>query len=225
MFYNRVFQITFLISVVTHTVILFQYSNPVSIRQAKEQKLEVSYLKNTEMQKITQKETIQKKEPLLKSASKISLKKIIPPPFIEKEGIFKKENKRLLSESSFVKPAMIRPDIIAVKKIITFPPVDPNKINNPSYLSYYQIVREKIRRNAYQNYARTDTGEVYLSFIITSSGELKEMRLGQDKSCPSEYLRSISLKSVGDASPFPNFPAELDYPQLSFNVIISFEIE
>ena len=38
------------------------------------------------------------------------------------------------------------------------------------------------------------------------------------------YLRDIALRSI-KASSFPNFPKELDYLQLTFNVVISFEIE
>jgi outer membrane biosynthesis protein TonB len=47
----------------------------------------------------------------------------------------------------------------------------------------------------------------------------------EEKSSADVYLTEIALKSVNDASPFPKFPTELDYFQLSFNVIISFEIE
>ena len=105
------------------------------------------------------------------------------------------------------------------------PPVDLDKINNPSYVSYYQIVREKIRRAAYQNYTHTDTGEVYVTFVISNDGYLKASRLVEEKTTAAAYLHDIALKSVKEASPFPNFPKELDYPELSFNVVISFEIE
>jgi TonB family protein len=86
-------------------------------------------------------------------------------------------------------------------------------------------VREKIRRAAYQNYTRIETGEVYVSFIISNDGYLKEIKLIPEKSSPIPYLRETALKSIKEASPFPNFPKDLDYPQLSFNVVISFEIE
>jgi len=41
----------------------------------------------------------------------------------------------------------------------------------------------------------------------------------EGKSAASPYLKEIALKSVRDASPFPNFPKELDYEKLSFNVV------
>lgn len=214
---NRVFQITFLVSLITHVIILSQNAN-LNIFQThkKEQNLEISYVRQT--QKALGPSPV-------KIPSKISAKKIAPPPFMDKETIFKKDTGAVLPESTFIKPAFIRPDIIAVKKKITLPPINIDKINNPSYISYYQIVREKIRRAAYQNYTRSETGEVYLSFIISVDGYLKELRLLEEKPSPSPYLRDIALRSVKDASPFPKFPKELDYPQLSFNVVISFEIE
>ena len=92
-------------------------------------------------------------------------------------------------------------------------------------MNYYQLVREKIRRCAYQNYSRTDTGEVYLTFIINSDGSLKDIRLVEEKSSAAGYLKDIALQSVKDASPFPPFSKELDYPKLTFNVVISFAIE
>ncbi|MCX5713606.1 MAG: energy transducer TonB [Candidatus Omnitrophica bacterium] len=129
-----------------------------------------------------------------------------------------------MREPVMLKPTVSKPDIIAVKKKITLPPIDLDKINNPSYVSYYQIVREKIRRTAYQNYTRTEQGEVFLSFVISSDGYIKEIRVVEDKSSSNPYLLETSVKSIKGAAPFPNFPKELDYQQLSFNVVISYEV-
>lgn len=212
---SRIFQITLLISIIAHGAILFQnpHLNPFPTH-TKEQDIEVSYIKPPQETKSEPKTQLPKREPFLNLPSKIALQKRIPPPYIEK-----------VSEPNFSKPAIIKPDIIAIKKKITLPPIDMNKINNPSYISYYQIVREKIKRSAYYNYSRTETGEVYVSFIISNNGYLKDAQLVQEKSSSSPYLREIALKSVKDASPFPDFPKELEYPHLSFNVVISFEIE
>ena len=125
----------------------------------------------------------------------------------------------------FSKPIFASSEITAIKKKITLPAIEMAKIDNPSYISYYQIVREKIRRSAYQNYTRNETGEVYVSFIISNDGYIKDVRLADEKTTANDYLKNIALRSIRDASPFPNFPKELDYPQLSFNIIISFEIE
>jgi TonB family protein len=227
MFSDRVFQITFLISLITHSVILFQNANLSLFNKVKpEHSLEVSYVKPPQETKREEKPyRPRKKEPFLKLPLNVAIEKKIPPPFIDREGIFKDNRAMSQRQSAIAKPAFIRPDIIAIKKKITLPPLDLDKINNPSYINYYQIVREKIRRAAYYNYARTETGEVYISFIISSDGYLKEVRLMEEKSSLNQYLREVALRSVKDASPFPNFPKELDYTQLSFNVIISFQIE
>lgn len=229
MFSDKVFQIAFLISLITHGVILFQNPNlnlNLFHTNKKEQALEVSYIKSPPQPKEYQKAPAAKKEPLLKLSSKITIAKTTPPPpFTEKENIFLK-NKEIISPNPvFNKPAFIKPDIIAIKKKITLPPIDADKINSPFYISYYQIVREKIRRAAYQNYSRVEVGEAYLCFIVSSDGSLKEMRLVEEKSSPNPYLRDVALRSIKEASPFPSFPKELSYPQLSFNVIISFEVE
>lgn len=227
MFSDRLFQVTFLVSLIAHGVILFQNSNLVTLPiNKKERKLEVTYLRNLQESKAHLKPAPSKREQPLNLLSKITAeKKSIPPPFIDKETIFKVNKDSISGQSIFTKPILVKPDVIAIKKKITLPSVDTDKINNPSYISYYQIVREKIRRAAYQNYTRTEVGEVYLSFIISSDGYLKEVRPREDRSSPNPYLTEIALRSIKDASPFPGFPKELDYPQLSFNVVISFEIE
>jgi len=232
MFSERIFQVAFIISLLIHGVILFQnpHFNPFSIiPDKKEENLEISYVKKEAELKEEPKENREKKESPLKIPSKITASKINPPPFIDVDQAIlarKNQNREILTrQPNFTKPAMVKPDIIAVKKKITLPVVDIDKINNPSYLSYYQIVREKIRRSAYQNYTRTDTGEVYLSFIISREGFLTDLRLVEEKSSSNSYLKEVALRCIREASPFPDFPKDLDYPRLSFNVIISFEVE
>lgn len=224
---DRVFQITILISLAAHGAILSLNPgiNPY-INKKTEEKLEVSYLQELKNPRQQVKVIPLKKELPLDLSAKITAQKIPPPPFIDRESIFKENKENISRKYDFIKPALVKPDIIAVKKKITLPAVDIDKINNPSYISYYQIVREKIRRSAYSNYTGIETGEIYLSFVISSNGSLKETRLIAEKSTPSAYLEETALKSIKGASPFPAFPKELsDYPQLSFKVIISFGIE
>jgi len=228
MFSNRPFLIAFLLSVITHGIILFQNPNlnlNIFPRDKKEQKLEVSYLKPPQETKESSKLVAPKREPFLRLSSKITAAKINPPPFIDRESIFQKSKESIAKEYAFTKPAFTKPDIIAIKKKITLPPIDLDKIDNPSYINYYQIVREKIRRAAYQNYTRTEVGEVYLSFLIFSDGSLRAVQVIEERSSPSVYLKEIASRSIKEASPFPDFPKDLDYPQLSFNVVISFEVE
>jgi outer membrane biosynthesis protein TonB len=210
----RLLQGALLISFCVHTVTIFGsqlllYSKiPENDRQIK-----VTYLKIEK----TPKDRLKPKEnsPL----------KRIPPPFIEPQDIRKESSVEKPRDVKFTKPELINPEEIAVKKKITLPAVDMLKTDNPSYISYYQIVREKIRRAAYRSYVRSETGEVYATFIISSDGILKNAQLIDEKSSAGPYLKGIALSSIKAASPFPNFPKELDFEELSFNVAISFEAE
>jgi len=226
MFSNKVFAIALILSIITHGVILFHNPNlNIFPKDKKEPILELSYVKSPQETIEYPKTTPPKKEPFLKFPSRITANKTNPPPYIDRESIFRKIKEIISQKYIFTKPALVKLDIIAVKKKITLPPINLDKIDNPSYISYYQIVREKIRRAAYQNYTRAEVGEAYLSFLIFSDGSLKAVQLIEEKSSPSTYLKEAALRSIKEASPFPNFPKELDYPHLSFNVVISFEIE
>ncbi|KPK43025.1 MAG: hypothetical protein AMJ78_00215 [Omnitrophica WOR_2 bacterium SM23_29] len=218
MFFNKTFIIALTISLITHAAIFIKlpHLNLFSKRQA-QKRIEVTYIK--ERAKSASLDTYTQKFPK-KPSHQVSSKSVAPPPQIKKEQIFSK-----LDNIPIRKPKVTWPEIVAMKKKITMPSLSEKKMTNPVYLSYYQIIREKIKRAAYENYTRLVNGEVYLSFIILNDGQLKEERINERKSSPHSYLKEIAIKSIYDASPFPSFPKELDYPELSFNVIISFEVE
>ncbi len=234
MFFDKVFRITFLISVLTHGLVLLQATNLNPFLPApKKQDIEVRYIKKNPDTKSPlevssrpgQQRSLSKPSPFLNLDSKIITGNRVPPPYIEQSNAYKPQGVLPNKPSGIPKPTFASPDLVAIKRKIALPPIQMAKIDNPSYITYYQIVREKIRRSAYQNYTQNEIGEVYISFIISYDGYIKDVRLIEDKTNANDYLKSIALKSVKFASPFPNFPKELDYPQLSFNIIISFEIE
>ncbi len=230
MFANKILQVTFVISLLAHGMIFLHSSGLNSLSPVpKNQKMEVRYIKESledtlllKNHKFDIQKSISKQDPFLKLDSKVVKGGRIPPPYIQ-QG----KGPQVLPDnfSEFPKPTFVNPDLMIIKKKITLPPIEMAKIDNPSYINYYQIVREKIRRSAYQNYTRNETGEVYVSFAISNDGYIKGVNLIEEKTTANDYLRNIALRSVRDASPFPDFPKELDYPQLSFNIIISFEIE
>ncbi|MCM8791759.1 MAG: energy transducer TonB [Candidatus Omnitrophica bacterium] len=215
---DNTFKYALIISMVVHAAIFLNPSVLKLPQKPKDQKIEINYIKMATTQYAKLEE--EKKEINLKTTQRIQIKKIQPPPFINKDEIFKN---RMMG--SLPKPSIPKPDIILVKKIVQLKPIELEKINNPVYTNYYQTVREKIRRSAYQNYNRSDTGQVYLTFIIIADGTLGSCRIIEEKTNANSYLKGVALKSIKDASPFPVFPKELSYPQLTFNVIISFEIE
>ncbi len=228
---QRPFASALVISFFAHGVILASHPDFHFLPQKNPEELEIKYVQETKKKDRADQYKQEKKlkvEPLLNLQAKISAKVAPPPPFVDKQEVYSAQVKKIaLGGVGLAKPVLSRPDIISVKKKITLPPLPlgTEKSNNPSYISYYQIVREKIKRCAYQNYTRTEMGEVYLTFVITNQGYVSQERMVPEKSVPSRYLQETALRSVRDASPFPAFPKELDYPQLTFNVVVSFEVE
>lgn len=249
---NRLLRFTFTISLLTHGLILLPSPNLNPFSPApKKQGIKVRYIKEDphiqSLSRVSPKagrqSFLSNSDPFLKLNSKAIAgnRAAAPPPYIEQGYIEQgkgsgplpgrleedgwQPNSQNHKPLEIPKPTFASSELIAIKRKIALPPIEMARIDNPSYISYYQIVREKIRRSAYQNYTHNQTGEVYISFIISNDGFIKDVRLIEEKTKAFDYLKSISLKSVKGASPFPNFPKELDYPQLSFNIIISFEIE
>ncbi|MCX5668869.1 MAG: energy transducer TonB [Candidatus Omnitrophica bacterium] len=236
---DRLLQITLAVSILVHGAIILPRANFNPFTPApKVREIAVRYIKENPQVKPLPRNSIEPdrqrllpgSEPFLKLDSKIVTGiRRAPLPYIEpvdtSAGSKALSNIPIHKPTGFSKPTFINSQMTAIKKKITLPQIEMAKIDNPSYISYYQIVREKIRRSAYQNYTHNETGEVYISFIISNDGYIKDVRLAEEKTKANDYLKNIALKSIRDASPFPNFPKELDYPQLSFNIIISFEIE
>lgn len=226
MFAEKLLQISIFLSLITHGAILSQSPDFKNNAFPKREKaLEVTYLKNAQAPKSAGLGAAPKREPLFKLSPNLSADKRLPPAYIDKEKVFL--DKRGLNKQlpDFAKPAFIKSDLPDIKKKITLPPVTLEKINNPSYTSYYQFLREKIKRAAYQNYNSSEVGEVTLAFIVSRAGSLRELRLSEDSFSISPALKEIAARSVKEASPFPTFPKELDYLELPFKLTIIFEVE
>lgn len=109
---------------------------------------------------------------------------------------------------------------------ITVPLLQSEKMTNPKYLGYTQGIRQSIERRAY-HYARSSdfaSGEVYLTFVLTSTGSLGAVKIIPEKTHANAYVQNIGIRSIQESAPFPPFPPDLAFPELTFNVIISFEL-
>ncbi len=108
---------------------------------------------------------------------------------------------------------------------ISVPLLTSEKITNPQYLSYNDTIRTRIRQHAYiyADHPDFQTGQVYLTFVLSSQGVLQQIKIKEEKTLANNYLRDISLRSVREASPFPPFPKGFDYPEFTFNVLIAFQ--
>lgn len=115
---------------------------------------------------------------------------------------------------------------LSEKRHVSVPLLTTRKITNPKYINYNDRIREKIRNRAYFyiDDPEFESGEVYLTFVLLSDGSLKDLQVISAKSRANDYLRGVGLRSIKESHPFPAFPGDLNYPELSFNVIISFEV-
>ncbi len=109
---------------------------------------------------------------------------------------------------------------------ITVPLLQSEKITNPKYLSYTQTIRQRIKQRAYFYADNPDfaSGEVYLTFMLSSSGALNGVKIIREKTHSNTYVQNIGMRSIEESAPFPPFPPDLAFPELTFNVIISFEL-
>ncbi len=128
---------------------------------------------------------------------------------------------------SFAKKQIPRIPTKDTGRRISIPTVKIGKISNPDYLSYNNNIRRRIKQQAYIYIKHPDfqSGEVYLTFILVSTGALKEIKIIEEKTSANSYLHDVGRRSVEGASPFPPFPKKLNYPELTFNVVISFEVQ
>lgn len=151
---------------------------------------------------------------------KLSLRDSLSTAALVKEHIEKPASLKVYERV----PEKVKSFNMAAKKTVSVPALQSEKINNPSYANYYSLVRARIKQRALFNYSEYYAGEVYLTFILTSDGNLKEVQIIEAKTTGGQYLRTIGLKSIKEATPFPPFPKELRYPELTFNVVISFQV-
>ncbi|MFH1202267.1 MAG: hypothetical protein V1674_05195 [Candidatus Omnitrophota bacterium] len=212
-----------IISALIHVLILFSSPNAQALKERRllAKEITVTYQK---FKDISQKERALFQQyrpelgPKIASAKDLPLKVKNIEPLLLKERFYQD-----LKITADKKPLIPKSGLN--QKKVSLPELEQPQIKNPLYLSYYQDIRARIKHFAYSNYTRLEKGEIYMTFIISSDGSLKDIKVLNDKSTDSPYLKGISLKSVKEATPYPNFPKELNYPQLSFNVIISYEID
>ncbi|MFA5260022.1 MAG: hypothetical protein WC450_02205 [Candidatus Omnitrophota bacterium] len=172
-------------------------------------------------QKIRQEIKPLKEDPVVPSP------KILTPKDLSSVSMKTPQNVKAPVQLSKQKKFPVQISDLGTKRQILVPILSSEKISNPNYLNYQQHIRNKIKSqaNIFKDDPRFQTGEVYLTFILGSDGQLKDIRIIDQKTRASEFLRRVSLRSIKESSPFPPFPFELKYPELSFNVSISFVMD
>ncbi|MBF0387321.1 MAG: hypothetical protein HQL20_05640 [Candidatus Omnitrophica bacterium] len=113
---------------------------------------------------------------------------------------------------------------LKVTKEVSIPILKSEKIDTPGYAMYTNIIRDRIRERAYVNFVKYAGGDVYLTFVVRSDGQLSDVQVLQNRTQASESLCAAGKDSIREAAPFPPFPKELNYPELTFNIQISFQL-
>lgn len=98
--------------------------------------------------------------------------------------------------------------------------------NFPEYQDYYYEIGRRIKRTAQDitKPFRDEKGQVSISFILTAEGQLVRSQIDPFETFASEFLQRIALKTLDRASPFPPFPEELSDQQMTFNLILDFDL-
>ena len=223
MHFDNSVKIAFIISIVCHAFIFFIWP-AINIllpkRPAKTFEItyyRIKYYKTVlENQKLQAKKTIQEKPPEAMQAQK---EKLLLAAQKKREHL---KNTQVKTEGPA--KAAANPQPVSSQKDSVIPPLPAGIEKIPSYLDYVQSVREKIKRVANSKYRqRYSSGEVLLNFVLLSDGSLSVIKIIDERSCSNEYLKKIAQESIESASPFKPFPQDLEFRQLSFSVIISFE--
>lgn len=94
------------------------------------------------------------------------------------------------------------------------------------YIQYYELIRESIKKYVSKNYTRfREEGIIEVAFTLNKNGILKNLAVDTSKSIKSPRLKTIALKSIKEASPFPPFPDSLKKKELAFAIAIIFKKE
>lgn len=213
---NRAFQLAIVLSIVLHSVLFLRLPGmPFLPNRRPLKSIKISYYKIKELPK---KEVARKKvESIVRKLPDIRKEEILKPPkTVAKKAVRPKVRPGRVAATKEVKEKRFE---VVIEE-------EKDDVKRATYIGYYRAVREKIRRYADRNYPRRrgmGHGDVFLSFIVTSSGELLQVKVVEERSVNSPVLRNLAINSIRDASPFPPFPRGMSQYQITFNVIISYE--
>jgi TonB family protein len=85
---------------------------------------------------------------------------------------------------------------------------------------YVKLVQEKIYKNWSEPLAEEHNQETIVSFIIFPGGNIDKPFI--KKSSGVEALDTLAVKAVLDSAPFPEFPKELNMPNLHINIYFKY---
>lgn len=221
---DNLFKTTFLISLFFHALVLLPIPKLKISQNNTEPYLKMRYLKIISTAK-TKKIAVE--------AHKVSQKKSTLQANRRKNKVIRTARKKIRKKTYKKKPIKLKNAKISAEKINTIPKIEEKKVftkktpakekitKDKNYISYYKLINELLRQSVIypQNFSE---GEVAVSFVLTSDGTLKSVKVLQDTSPYNVCLRETAVQIVKNASPFPPFPKELQQMQLTFSIVICF---
>ncbi len=217
---NNLFKITFVVSLIFHSLILLPIS---AIKNAPEVKRPtfLTYLKTKVPVRISKNSALHGRD---KPKKILTQKKRISKKYSKRSKI---QQKRRKTKRKHIKKTANAARQNAIKKpdnkeIVT-KNRNPDKLyaKDKLYIDYYKLINERLRQAIiYPQYF--SEGEVLLSFIVTCDGNLISVEV-INSDCPdNNNLGTTAVEIIRNASPFPPFPENLRRIQLTFNVVICF---
>ena len=207
----------FFISLTIHTVIVCSsyWMKMPEIRKARDKRVEITY-------KPIAPQSVDIRQHAIKPAQKLDLQNSLPSNANDTIGVkLGKDSESFKSVTSFDrKPTQLKSMQANYVKVT---PITSERINSPIYTSYQDRIRESIKERVYANYSRLDGGVVYLTFIISADGSLKDYLIIDEKTKASQNLRYISTKSLKEAN-FPPFSKGMTLPEYTFNIEIEYQV-
>lgn len=120
------------------------------------------------------------------------------------------------------KPEQMR--TMELSRRVSITPIKSEKINNPVYAAYNEMVRDRIKEKVYENYDKMESGTVYLTFLLDDHGVLRDAKIIPEKTDASEHLQEIAMRSLRQASPFPAFLRGMNLSEYPFNIEIQYQV-
>lgn len=99
-------------------------------------------------------------------------------------------------------------------------------LNKSLDTSYFKLVKKKIDEKIfYPEIARRRNieGKVKIQFILNNDGNLREIKIL--KSSGNKILDDASIEIIKKSAPFPKFPENLDYKEISFSIDFNFYLK
>lgn len=222
--------IALIFSAAVHILLLFSwpfYRNLFTERP-KTGDIEVTYVKSKEQPTVKQPGIpVRRSEPLPEIPQP---KKLISVEMPEAAPV-KRDEPRAPKKESFVysppkKPVGEEPSRIVIKQPIATSKTETTASVDVQGLrlippSYSQVVRDRIIDNLDTKKAGGE-GDVYVRFVITSSGALKEVNIIDERSTDNGVLRAAAFEAVKNSAPFPDFPEKVSVPEIAFTCQITF---